>query len=159
MTVDINRMIEMIGKTPEAMVDSGILQSTQKPKPKFSGDDRLTLHMIREGVRLVFNRESKELRHIELTLIDDNKPNYKLPNKLPSPFKENMDKDFIRSKLHEPVISRPPVTFMGISTGGVEQYYYEGTNEKVSILVHYTVDNKVKGIKFINTEMVSFPEK
>ena len=157
MAIDVNRMIEMIGETPEAMIKSGVLKSTQKPKPKFSGDDRLTLHVIREGVRLVFYRESEELRHIELTLIDDDKPNYKFPNKLPLPFIENMDKDFIRSMLQDPVISKPPVTFMGISTGGVEQYYHEGTDEKISILVHYSVDNKVKGLQFMKTEEVNFP--
>ena len=157
MTVDVNRMIEMIGETPEAMIKSGVLKSTQKPKPKFSGDDELTLHMIREGVRLVFNRESNELRHVSLTLINNDKPSYKFPNKLPSPLMEDMSKEFIREKLGSPVVSRPPRTFMGISTGGVDQYYHEGTDQGVSILAYYSVDNKVKSIKFMKTEEVNFP--
>ena len=158
MTVDVSRMIEMIGETPEAMVDSGVLKNTQKPKPKFSGDDELTLNMIREGVRLVFNRDSKELSHIELTLIDDDKPNYKFPNQLPLQFVRDMDKGFIRNSLGEPVTSKPPISFMGISNGGVDQYHLENTDGKVSILVYYSVEKMVSSLQFTKTNRVNFPK-
>lgn len=157
MTVDVNRMIEMIGETPEAMIKSGVLKSTQKPKPKFSGDDELSLHMVREGVMLVFNRENQNLSNIELKIIDDDKPNYKFPNELPSPFIECMNKEFIRSTLGKPVTSKPPISFAGVSNGGVDQFYDKGTDDEISILVYYSVDQDVKYIRFMKTEEVNLP--
>ncbi|HIF9461756.1 TPA: DUF6392 family protein, partial [Photobacterium damselae] len=83
--IDISQIIRMIGKTPSEIIAAGLLAENKKPKPRFSGDDELVLDMIREGVFLAFDRATKQLIRINLTLLDIDKPKYKFPNELPKP--------------------------------------------------------------------------
>ncbi|HIF9376149.1 TPA: DUF6392 family protein, partial [Photobacterium damselae] len=120
--IDISQIIRMIGKTPSEIIAAGLLAENKKPKPRFSGDDELVLDMIREGVFLAFDRATKQLIRINLTLLDIDKPKYKFPNELPKPLLSIMTKEYIYQELGSPYETKKPVEFMGKIWGGVEHY-------------------------------------
>lgn len=154
--IDISQMIGMIGKTPSEIISAGLLAENKKPKPRFSGDDELVLDMIREGVFLAFDRTTKELINIELTLLDPNKPKYRFPNELPKPLLPIMTKEYIYQKLGTPYETKKPVEFMGRIWGGVEHYRLDrNTFGELSLLLYYAEDqNHIKSITVLKTHDV-----
>ncbi|HIF9432880.1 TPA: DUF6392 family protein, partial [Photobacterium damselae] len=158
--IDISQMIKMIGKTPSEIIAAGLLAENKKPKPRFSGDDELVLNMIREGVYLAFDRSTKKLITIELTLLDSDKPKYHFPNELPSPFKAHMTRNYIEQTIGQPFEYKPPIVFMGDVIGCVAHYRLDREFfGELSLLVYYTEEQMdVRALTFLYTKDVSWGE-
>ncbi|WP_234498039.1 DUF6392 family protein [Vibrio maritimus] len=158
--IEVGRMISMMGCTLEEIIDAGLLKPNQKPKPRHSGDDELILDMIREGVLLSFDRQSKALQRISLTLLDEDKPNYRFPNDLPSPLKPEMTKDYVHESMGEPFESKPSIEFMGKVWGEVEHYFMRrNVFGDLSQLVSYVQGQQmVKSLTYLYTKDVSWGE-
>ncbi|HIF9085941.1 TPA: DUF6392 family protein, partial [Photobacterium damselae] len=158
--IDISQIIRMIGKTPSEIIAAGLLAENKKPKPRFSGDDELVLDMIREGVFLAFDRATKQLIRINLTLLDIDKPKYKFPNELPKPLLSIMTKEYIYQELGSPYETKKPVEFMGKIWGGVEHYRLDrNTFGELSLLLYYAEDqNHIRSITILKTHDVSWGE-
>ncbi|MHA6609256.1 DUF6392 family protein [Photobacterium damselae] len=158
--IDISQIIRMIGKTPSEIIAAGLLAENKKPKPRFSGDDELVLDMIREGVFLAFDRATKQLIRINLTLLDIDKPKYKFPNELPKPLLSIMTKEYIYQELGSPYETKQPVEFMGRIWGGVEHYRLDrNTFGELSLLLYYAEDqNHIRSITILKTHDVSWGE-
>lgn len=159
--IEVGRMISMMGSTLEEIIDAGLLRSNQKPKPRFSGDDELILDMVREGVLLSFDRENKGLQRISLTLLDEDKPNYRFPNDdLPSPLKPEMTKDYVHESMGEPFESKPSIEFVGKVWGEVEHYRMRrNVFGDLSQLVSYIPGSQmVKSLTYLYTKDVSWGE-
>ncbi|HIF9371236.1 TPA: DUF6392 family protein [Photobacterium damselae] len=158
--IDISQIIRMIGKTPSEIIAASLLAENKKPKPRFSGDDELVLDMIREGVFLAFDRATKQLIRINLTLLDIDKPKYKFPNELPKPLLSIMTKEYIYQELGSPYETKKPVEFMGKIWGGVEHYRLDrNTFGELSLLLYYAEDqNHIRSITILKTHDVSWGE-
>ncbi|HIF9333002.1 TPA: DUF6392 family protein [Photobacterium damselae] len=158
--IDISQIIRMIGKTPSEIIAAGLLAENKKTKPRFSGDDELVLDMIREGVFLAFDRATKQLIRINLTLLDTDKPKYKFPNELPKPLLSIMTKEYIYQELGSPYETKKTVEFMGRIWGGVEHYRLDrNTFGELSLLLYYAEDqNHIRSITILKTHDVSWGE-
>ncbi len=83
MTVNVKAFINNLGQTYEALFDGGYIPYKSKPKGD-SGSPLLDLDMVKEGVILTFDRASRSLVEVGLTLVrEDTK--YVFPNELPEP--------------------------------------------------------------------------
>lgn len=61
MTVNIEALINSLGKSYKEIFDAGFIPYKTKPTG-FSGDPELTLEMVREGVFLSFKRNGRFLQ-------------------------------------------------------------------------------------------------
>ncbi|AWK40827.1 hypothetical protein GPY51_16210 [Photorhabdus laumondii subsp. laumondii] len=82
MTINVEALISSLGKSYQEIFDEGLIPYKSKPRGD-SGDDYVSLDMQKEGIFLAFNRTSKKLTHVTLTLIDEERPRYVYPNQLP----------------------------------------------------------------------------
>jgi hypothetical protein len=158
--IDVKRMISMIGKTAEDIISVGLLAVNKKPKPRYSGDDELVLDMVREGVFLVFDRKTKKLIRINITLLDADKPKYHFPNELPRPLMSIMTKEYVYQAMGKPYESKLPVEFMGKILGGVEHYRLDrNIFGELSLLLYYATDQThIRSLTFIYSDEVSWGE-
>jgi hypothetical protein len=158
--IDVKRMISMIGKTVEDLISVGLLAVNKKPKPRYSGDDELVLDMVREGVLLAFDRKTKKLIRISLTLLDIDKPKYHFPNELPRPLIPFMTKEYVYQKMGKPYESKGPIEFMGDILGVVEHYRLDrNIFGEISLLLYYTDDQQsVESLSFMYTDNVLWGE-
>ncbi|HIF9086913.1 TPA: DUF6392 family protein [Photobacterium damselae] len=156
--INVIELILMIDKTIDEITNTGLLNINQKPKPQFSGDDELVLNMIREGVCLVFDRQTTKLKDINLELIYDEKPNYRFPNELPNPLMPIMTKQYIHQAIGVPYESQPAVSILGTMTGGVDHFKFSKNKFRgLSLLVYYAEDQeRVSTLLFTKTELVNW---
>ncbi|WP_275669898.1 DUF6392 family protein [Photorhabdus luminescens] len=101
MSVNIEALINSLGKTYQEIYNEGLIPYKTKPKGNL-GYDYISLDMIKEGVYLAFKRENKILFVMTITLIDRDKPSYQFPNELPSPLISMMSRQWI----HEQFVSK-----------------------------------------------------
>ena len=66
MTVNIEGLINSLGKPYEEILEAGLIPYKTKPTG-YPGDPELTLSMMKEGVYLAFKREGKILFSVEST--------------------------------------------------------------------------------------------
>ncbi|WP_234498007.1 DUF6392 family protein [Vibrio maritimus] len=158
--IEVSRLISMMGATPEKIIEVGLLKANQKPKPRFSGDDELVLDMVREGCFLSFNRKNKCLQRISLTLLNEDKPNYRFPNELPKPLRQEMTKEYVYECMGSPYESKSAAVVMGDIIGGVDHYLMRrDVFGELSQLVYYSPNEKfVESISYMYTKDVSWGE-
>lgn len=70
MTVNVDALINSLGKGYGELVDSGLVVYKSPPKGA-SGSPVLSLNMAREGIFLSFWRDGKILKAVTLTIQDD----------------------------------------------------------------------------------------
>ncbi|MEQ2017308.1 MULTISPECIES: DUF6392 family protein [Photorhabdus] len=75
MATNIEVLINSLGRAYQDIYDEGLIPYKSKPRGD-SGDDYVSLDMQKEGIFLAFNRTSKKLTHVTLTLIDEERPRY-----------------------------------------------------------------------------------
>lgn len=157
MTVNVKAFINNFGRTYEALFEAGYIPYKTKPKGD-SGSPYLYLDMAKEGVTLTFQRDSRKLVEVNLSLLKQNKDNYKFPNELPSPLWFDMFRPQVREKFGAPKNSHPPFELVKRRFGGVDHYIMMLNNEKISMLLHYNLAQMVKSVAFKPTELVQWKE-
>lgn len=159
MSINVKQAIEMMGKTPVELVEVKVIKESLTAKPRFSGDEKLVIDMAREGIALIFNRDSNQLIQISLALTKENNPKYLFSNSLPTPLHNKMTQSELREKLGEPVISKPPRKILNKITGGVDQFLWSDDKQSISLLAYYTHSEQfeVKSFEFIFTDLINFP--
>ena len=153
MSVNVEALINSLGKTYQEIFDAGLIPYKRKPTV-FSGDPDISLDMVKEGVYLSFNRSDRVLNEITLTFIDDDKKNWIFPNELKLPLKKYMPRDYFHEFFGTPVKSSPPEIILKRQFGWIELYSVEGRCQPTSMQVNYTLDEVVKTITFLLTSTV-----
>ena len=87
MTVNVEALINSLGKSYIELVDSGLVVYKSPPKGA-SGSPVLSLDMAREGIFLSFWRDRRVLKAITLTIQDNEANDWVFPNELPTPLKK-----------------------------------------------------------------------
>ncbi|MEK9498471.1 DUF6392 family protein [Photorhabdus sp. P32] len=153
MTINVEALINSLGKTYQEIFDEGLIPYKTKPSG-FSGDEVVCLDMVREGVFLAFYREGKRLKEITLTLFDEKKPLYQFPNELPSPLVSQMSRQWVHEQFGEPEKSQPPEVIMKRQFGWADLYTVLDFRIPTSMQVDYDLLEQVKSIAFLPTSEV-----
>lgn len=154
MTVNVEALINSLGKTYQEIFDAGLIPYKTKPTGD-SGSDYVSLDMVREGIYLAFKRKNKTLFDITLTLINDDL-SYIFPNQLPSPLLPKMSRQWIHEQFGEPEKSQSPQWIMKRYFGWVELYTIEDFHIPISMQIDYDSYEKVKEVTFLPTSEVSW---
>lgn len=151
MTVNINALINSIGKTYQELIDDGIISYKTKPTG-YPGDSDLTLDMAREGVHLAFKRDGGRLWSVILRIQHDKLSNWEFPNELPPRFQKIMSRKWVHEKLGMPLRSVPPKVIMKRSFGWTDLYETKETVIPAFIQISYDVQDNVRAIAYISAE-------
>ncbi|WP_426595612.1 DUF6392 family protein [Pectobacterium brasiliense] len=153
MSVNIEALIDNLGRTYQEIFDAGLIPYKTKPTG-FSGDPDVSLDMVKEGVYLSFNRSDRVLNEITLTFFDDDKKSWIFPNELNLPLKKHMSRDYVHEFFGIPVKTSPPEIILKRQFGWIELYSLEGKYLPTSMQINYTLDEVVKTITFLLTSTV-----
>ncbi|MDY4378207.1 DUF6392 family protein [Pectobacterium brasiliense] len=153
MSVNVEALIDSLGRTYQEIFDAGLIPYKTKPTG-FSGDPDVSLDMVKEGVYLSFNRSDRVLNEITLTFFDDDKKSWIFPNELNLPLKKHMSRDYVHEFFGVPVKSSPPEIILKRQFGWIELYSLEGKYLPTSMQINYTLDEVVKTITFLLTSTV-----
>jgi len=91
MTVDVNKLINGLGKSYQELTNDGLI-TYKSPPTASSGDPDLSLDMAKEGLFLSFKREGRILQAIVIKIQNDKVRNWVFPNELPSPLQKEMSR-------------------------------------------------------------------
>lgn len=153
MSVNVEALIDSLGRTYQEIFDAGLIPYKTKPTG-FSGDPDVSLDMVKEGVYLSFNRSDRVLNEITLTFFDDDKKSWIFPNELDLPLKKHMSRDYVHEFFGIPVKTSPPEIILKRQFGWIELYSLEGKYLPTSMQINYTLDEVVKTITFLLTSTV-----
>lgn len=153
MTVNIDALINSIGKTYQELFDEGLISYKTKPTG-YPGDPDLTLDMAKEGVHLTFKREGRQLWSVILSIQHDSVSNWVFPNELPAPFKSAMSRSWVHETLGEPERSSPPEVIMKRAFGWTDLYEAKGRAIPTSMQISYDVMDFVSSVAFIATSEI-----
>lgn len=150
MTVNIEGLINSLGKPYEEILDAGLIPYKTKPTG-YPGDPELTLSMMKEGVYLAFKREAKILFSVELFLKNDMNPEYRFPNELPSPLLPEMSRSWVHAQLGDPDRFLPPRKRLKKDIGYTDLFTAVGFRIPTSMQIDYDLQEQVKEVAFITT--------
>ncbi|MBS9437832.1 pyocin immunity protein [Photorhabdus noenieputensis] len=153
MTVNVEVLINNLGRTYQEIFNEGLIPYKTKPTG-FAGDPDISLNMTKEGVYLSFKRVSKVLFAIELTLIDEKKPQYRFPNELPSPLVPMMSRQWVHEHFGSPEKSLPPQKILKRDIGWTELYTLLDFHIPTSMQINYDLLERVKVVAFLPTSEV-----
>jgi len=150
MTVNVDALINGIGKTYQELCDEGVI--TYKTKPTgYSGDPDITLDMAKEGVHLTFKRDSRKLWSVILSIQNDSVNSWVFPNELPVPLKSSMSRGWIHETLGEPERCSAPEVIMKRAFGWTDIFTVKGRHIPMSMQVNYDVIDMVSSVVFLPT--------
>ncbi|TDB59031.1 DUF6392 family protein [Photorhabdus khanii] len=157
MAISVNALINSLGRTYQEIFDQGLIPYKSKPRGD-SGDDYVSLDMQKEGVFLAFDRASKKLTHVTLTLIDEERPRYVYPNQLPPPLINSMTREWIKEHLGPAIKSFPPCKVFNRQYGWKDLYLYNvpESEESIYIQLSYDLFEQVETITFLRAENVTW---
>lgn len=150
MTVNIQALINGIGKTYQELFDERLIPYKTKPTG-YPGDPDLTLNMAKEGLHLTFKREGRNLWSVILQIQHDNAQNWDFPNELPLPLKKNMSRQWVHENFGEPLRSVSPKVIMKKAFGWSDLYEEKGRPTPTSMQISYDTQDNVRSIAFIAT--------
>ncbi|MCC8375175.1 MULTISPECIES: DUF6392 family protein [Photorhabdus] len=153
MTIDVEELINSLGKTYQEIFNEGLIPYKTKPIG-FAGDLDISLNMTKEGIYLSFKRVSKVLFAIELTLIDEKKPQYRFPNELSSPLVPMMSRQWVHEHFGSPEKSLPPQKILKRDIGWTELYTLLDFHIPTSMQINYDLLERVKVVAFLPTSEV-----
>ncbi|KMW75024.1 pyocin immunity protein [Photorhabdus luminescens subsp. luminescens] len=148
MTVNIEALINSLGKTYQEIFDEGLIPYKTKPSG-FAGDSIVCLDMVKEGVFLSFYREGKRLKEITLTLLDERNSLYQFTNELPSPLVPLMTRQWVHEQFGKPEKSLSPRKRLKKDIGWTELYTLLGFRVPVNMQVDYDLSEHVKEVAFL----------
>lgn len=154
MTINIEELINSLGKPYEDIFNNGLIPYKTKPSG-FSGDDVISLDMKKEGVYLSFYRENKLLKEITLELIDDKSKYLIFPNYLPFGSKESMNRQWVHQLFGQPIKAYPPEIIMKKQYGWTEFYLLSDYHISLSMKVDYNLSDLVVSVTFLSVSEVS----
>ncbi|ERT10416.1 DUF6392 family protein [Photorhabdus temperata] len=155
MTINVEALINSLGKTYQEIFDEGLIPYKTKPAG-YPGDPDITLSMIKEGVHLVFKRNGKVLFSIGLILIDEKRNSYQFPNELPSPLIPMMSRQWIHEHFGEPERAYPPEMIMKHQFGWKELYTLLDFRIPTSMQISYDLLERVGYMTFLPTSEVGW---
>ncbi|MEE9658960.1 DUF6392 family protein [Enterobacter cloacae complex sp. CARB60] len=150
MTINVNALIEGLGKSYKELIDSELIIYKSPPKGA-SGSPVLSLDMSKEGVFLSFWREGRILKALTLTIQDDDKADWVFPNNLPEPLAKKMNRKWVHENIGEPLRSTPPKVIMKRSFGWTDLYEAKGYVNPTSMQISYDVADSVRSVTFMPT--------
>ncbi|VEJ53571.1 DUF6392 family protein [Pragia fontium] len=153
MTVNVEALIQSLGKTYREIMDAGLIPYRTKPTGS-SGDPFLNLEMAKEGIFLTFNRNDRVFVEMTLRILNKKNEKYRFPNELPSPLVPEMNRAWIHNQLGKPEKSHPPRVSFNDHYGWVELYQYENSTILTSMQIDYDLQDRVRAITFLPTEKV-----
>ncbi|MCT8349812.1 DUF6392 family protein [Photorhabdus temperata] len=153
MAVNIEALINCLGKSYQEIFDKGLIPYKTKPTG-YPGDPDITLNMAKEGMHLAFKRDGKILFAVELFLLDQKRPSYQFPNELPSPLKPLMTREWVHEQFGKPEKALPPRKFLKKDVGWTELYTLLDFRIPTSMQVDYDLLEQVKSIAFLSTSEV-----
>lgn len=153
MTVNVEALIGSLGKTYQEVFDAGLIPYKTKPTG-YPGDPDLSIDMAREGLYLSFNRSDGVFTEMTLTLLDDKKPTYRFPNKLPSPLVFDMTRQWVHEQFGTPDKSYQPQIIMKRQFGWKDLFSIAGFRIPTSMRITYDLDDRVKAVTYLPTSEV-----
>lgn len=153
MTVNVEALIGSLGKTYQEVFDAGLIPYKTKPTG-YPGDPDLSIDMAREGLYLSFNRSDGVFTEMTLTLLDDKKPTYRFPNKLPSPLVFDMTRQWVHAIYGEPEKKHPPQVVMKRELGWTELYKLPDARIPTSMQISYDMQERAESVTFLLTSEV-----
>ncbi|MER2471746.1 DUF6392 family protein [Photorhabdus laumondii] len=153
MAINIEVLINSLGKTYQEIYSEGLIPYKTKPKGHL-GCDYISLDMIKEGVYLAFKRDNKELLDVTVTLINRDKPSYQFPNELPSPLVPKMSRQWIHEQFGKPEKSHPPEMIMNHQFGRKDLYTLLDFRVPTSMQISYDLLDRVEYITLLLTSEV-----
>ncbi|MCU3986221.1 DUF6392 family protein [Enterobacter mori] len=150
MTINVNALIQGLGKSYQELIDSELIIYRSPPKGA-SGSPVLSLDMSKEGVFLSFWREGRILKAMTLTIQDDDKADWLFPNDLPGPLAKKMSRQWVHENIGEPLRSTPPKVIMKRSFGWTDLYEAKGYVNPTSMQFNYDLADSVRSVTFMPT--------
>ncbi|PLR31803.1 DUF6392 family protein [Chimaeribacter arupi] len=150
MTININALINGIGKTYQELFDQGLIPYKTKPTG-YPGDPDMSLDMAKEGVHLTFKRDGRHLWSVILILQHDNSDSWVFPNELPEPLKSSMSRTWVHNTLGAPERSSPPEVIMKRALGWTDIFTIKERHIPMSMQVNYDVMDWVSSVVFLPT--------
>ncbi|PLR42391.1 pyocin immunity protein [Chimaeribacter arupi] len=150
MTVNVDAMINSLGKSYIELVDSGLIVYKSPPKGA-SGSPVLSLDMAREGIFLSFWRDGRILKAVTLTIQDDETTDWMFPNELPAPLEKKMTRSWVHEHFGEPLRSTPPKVIMKRAFGWTDLYEADGRPIPTNMQINYDVMDNVRSVTFMPT--------
>ncbi|PLR44330.1 DUF6392 family protein (plasmid) [Chimaeribacter arupi] len=150
MTVNVDAMINSLGKSYIELVDSGLIVYKSPPKGA-SGSPVLSLEMALEGIFLSFKRDGRILKSITLRLQHNESHNWAFPNQLPLPLQNNMSRSWVHENIGSPLRSAPPYIVMKQAFGWADLYESKGRPIPTNMQINYDVMDNVRSVTFMPT--------
>ncbi|MBS9435438.1 DUF6392 family protein [Photorhabdus hainanensis] len=152
MTINVEALINSLGKTYQEIFDEGLIPYKTKPKG-FSGDKTISLDMVKEGIFLSFDRETKTFIEMTLTLFIPERPSFVFPNNMPYPLMKEMNRQWVDKNLGKPIKSAPPFEALTYRFGWTYLYSYQDKSE-ISMQISHDVLDRVSRVTFLPTSEV-----
>jgi len=153
MTVNIEALINSLGKTYQEIFDAGLIPYKTKPTG-YPGDPVLNLEMAKEGLFLTFNRSDRAFIEITLRILDEKKPKYRFPNELPSPLLSDMNRPWVHVTFGEPDKFLPPRKRLRKDIGYTELFTVSDFHIPISMQIDYDLHERVESVTFMPTSEV-----
>ncbi|MCC8373735.1 MULTISPECIES: DUF6392 family protein [Photorhabdus] len=153
MTINVEALINSLGKSYQEIFDEGLIPYKTKPTG-YPGAPDITLSMAKEGIHLAFKRDGKILFAVELFLLDQKRPSYQFPNELPSPLEPLMIRKWVHEQFGEPEKALPPRKFLKKDVGWTELYTLLDFRIPTSMQVDYDLFERVDSVMFLPTSEV-----
>ncbi|VEJ53573.1 DUF6392 family protein [Pragia fontium] len=153
MTVNVEALIQSLGKTYQEIIDAGLIPYITKPTGS-PGDPFLSLEMAKEGLFLSFNRSDRVFVEMTLRILNEKNEKYRFPNEFPSPLVPEMNRAWIHSQFSEPEKALPPRPRLNKYVGWTELYTVMDAHIPTSMQISYDLLERVKSITFLPTAKV-----
>lgn len=150
MTVNIDALINSLGKSYQDMLENELIPYKSPPKGS-SGTPTISLDMAQEGVFLSFWRKGRILKSITLRMQHETAVEWTFPNDLPTPLQKSMPRQWVHENIGEPLRSSPPYVVMKRSFGWTDLYEAKGRAIPTSMQVNYDVMDRVRSVTFMPT--------
>jgi hypothetical protein len=150
MTVNIEALINSLGKSYQDIIDAELITFKSPPKGS-AGTPTISLEMAREGLFLSFWREGRILKSITLRIQHEAVNNWVFPNELPFGLKKSMSRQWMHENIGVPLKSAPPYVVMKREYGWTDLYEVKGRPVPVSMQVSYDVMDNVRAVTFMPT--------
>ncbi|ECY1766877.1 pyocin immunity protein [Salmonella enterica] len=150
MTVNVDALINCLGKSYSELLDAELVPYKSPPKGS-SGTPTISLDMALEGVFLSFWREGRILKSITLRMLHETAVDWTFPNDLPAPLQKSMSRQWVHEHIGEPLRCSPPYVVMKKAFGWTDLYEAKGRSIPTSMQVNYDVMDNVRSVTFMPT--------
>ncbi|ROP61784.1 hypothetical protein EDF81_0258 [Enterobacter sp. BIGb0383] len=137
MSVDVEKLIEQLGKSYKDIFKEGLIPYKTKPYGSVS-DDTASLEMKREGIYLsFFNDSDKKLKEVMLRLEDEEKTDWLFPNPMPFGLGLVMTQFWVREHFGLPMIYSDEKKIMSFYIGKKEVYALPAPHQNIAAMFTY----------------------